>query len=267
VHVRGDLLEDHMNITEGWQADSLYFPATGKVRRVPGQGSMTRDGGTIFLRMGTEESVSMKALPKRVGAYSVATGRTTRLRWWSALFHGNYLFGVPQEKMTRRGRYLVSQNEEVIDRTRGVTIDIGSLLAERGYEPDGDEVISGDGLTIFTAVHPQSYPGANDPSHFAVAVTNWGWQPQARASALPIYHSSKLVVDVNPDRVRGRWTFVVQRRNDSGRWETLPGTYKTLGPKNTRMVELPNGTYRVQVRAGYGYRGYTTGLDVTVTNW
>lgn len=265
IHVRGDVLEDHMYDQVGWQGDSLYFPTTGKARRVHGQGMMTRDGDTIFLRMGVQKPVRPARASKKVGAYSVRTKRTTRLPWWNRFYGDGYQFLatslLPTEMTTRRGRYLVNESA-VLDRTRGITIDIGSLLRERGYDPEWvDMAISGDGRTIFATV---ASPGTLPYGHEVVAVTGWGWKHMARATVSSNRSQTKLVVDVDPNKGSGYWTFTVQRRQESGIWETLPGTYRTQGSKETRTLDLPNGTYRVQVKPKYGFRGYISG-DAYVT--
>lgn len=69
---------------------------------------------------------------------------------------------------------------------------------------------------------------------------------------------SKLHVDVNPDKGNGYWTFRVQRRAANHSWRTLK-TYRTKGAHETRTVDLEKGTYRVRVKAKYGYQGVTSG--------
>jgi subtilisin family serine protease len=83
--------------------------------------------------------------------------------------------------------------------------------------------------------------------------------PTVTQSALPatvkvkaVSGRSKLKVDVNPDKGTGYWTFQVQRRNADGSWKALK-SYRTQGARETRTLNLPKGTYRVVVRAKYGF--------------
>ena len=257
IHVRGDVLEDRMDDRLGWQAGSLYFTATGSVRTVNGQGTMTRDGGTIFLRLGVQRPVDATRASKRVAAFNVRTKRTTRLPWWNRFYDGDSQFlptgMIPTDMTTRRGRYMVNESS-VLDRVRGVTIDIGSLLRERGYDPQWvDMAISGDGQTVFANV---ANPGTMPYGQEVVAVTSWGWRPTVRARVSSNRSQTRLIVDVDPDKGSGYWTFTVLRLQESGSWQTLPGTYRTRGSRETRTVNLPNGTYRVQIKPKYGYRGF-----------
>lgn len=64
---------------------------------------------------------------------------------------------------------------------------------------------------------------------------------------------SKLRVDVNPNKGSGYWRFQVQRKNVDQSWKPLK-TYKTLGSKETKNVNLRKGAYRVVVLEKYGYR-------------
>ncbi len=59
--------------------------------------------------------------------------------------------------------------------------------------------------------------------------------------------SSKLGVDIDPDLTAGAWAFRVQRQRTDGSWRTLKATFRTRGAKETRIVDLPRGTYRVRV--------------------
>lgn len=81
--------------------------------------------------------------------------------------------------------------------------------------------------------------------------------PQALPVRLPVAsvstasRDSKLKVDIDPNRGRGAWTFQVQRERD-GSWRKV-GTYRTLGSRETRTINLPKGCYRVRVPAQAGY--------------
>ena len=79
----------------------------------------------------------------------------------------------------------------------------------------------------------------------------------ATVKVKPISGKSKLKVDVNPNRGKGYWTFKVHKQLPDGSWQPLK-TYKTLGSKETRTINLPKGTYRVVVNAKYGYAAATS---------
>lgn len=99
------------------------------------------------------------------------------------------------------------------------------------------------------------YQGANTtaPSTSAPLTLAGPPAPNATVKVKAIGNKSKLRVDVNPNRGKGFWTFQVQKQQADGSWMPLK-TYKTLGAKETRTVNLPKGTYRVVVKAKYGYR-------------
>ena len=69
---------------------------------------------------------------------------------------------------------------------------------------------------------------------------------------------SKLHVNVNPNKGTGYWTFRVQKKTAINTWVTLAKTYKTYGKGETRTLNLKKGTYRVVVKAKYGYLGATS---------
>lgn len=72
----------------------------------------------------------------------------------------------------------------------------------------------------------------------------------------------KLVVNVNPDKGSGYWSFKVQKRSASGAWIALKTTYQTQGSAETRTVDLTKGTYRIAVAGKYGYAGATSSAVV-----
>jgi hypothetical protein len=86
--------------------------------------------------------------------------------------------------------------------------------------------------------------------------------PPARPSASVVVrstgHRSKLSIDVNPNRYKGHWTFLVQRKADDGTWKPLRA-YRTHGRNETRTVNLRKGTYRVWVNPKHGYQGVLSG--------
>src|SRR5439155_18301448 len=55
-----------------------------------------------------------------------------------------------------------------------------------------------------------------------------------------------LLVDLKPDLGGDAWSFTLERLAASGRWVAV-GTYRTDGPRETRTVNPPKGTYRVVV--------------------
>jgi hypothetical protein len=90
-------------------------------------------------------------------------------------------------------------------------------------------------------------------------------QTTARTASVvvkPVRSRSRLAVNVNPNRGRGYWVFTVERKRADGSWAALR-TYRTKGTKETRTLDLKRGTYRVQVRAKYGY-GATTSRPVAL---
>ncbi len=71
-------------------------------------------------------------------------------------------------------------------------------------------------------------------------------------------------MDVDPDLSAGSWAFRVQRQRDDGSWRTLRTTYRTHGPDETRILDLPRGTYRVRVLPRMGLTEATS-APVTLT--
>jgi hypothetical protein len=76
--------------------------------------------------------------------------------------------------------------------------------------------------------------------------------PTVRVSAKRDATKGKLLVNVDPDKGAGYWTFKVQQ-HVKGKWSTLAKSYNTQGAKETRTVDLGAGTYRIAVSAKYGY--------------
>jgi hypothetical protein len=251
VHVNGDFVEP----TEPeywWNADRLYFPSTGVTRTVKGWGSMTRDGGLIFMRLGVSPpggSVSWDRL--RSGVYDIRTRKVTPVRgradwaWTDAFAEASY-----------RGRYVfVAGFTEVAvkDRRTGAIADISAILEAGGYRASDCRfpAISGDGRVVLVKVRTDD----QDPSG-QVVVT--GWEPTVRVTVRTNASRSKFVVNVDPDKGSGYWTFRVQSQRADGSWRTLKKVHRTEGKKETRTVNLPAGIYRVRVNAKYGYQGSTS---------
>lgn len=247
VHVRGDWYSLE-GITTGWHADQLYFTASGRSRRLNGQGTMTRDGGTVFLSKGVHKpSHDKEATPGPQCAYEVSTGRCPRLTWWHKFFGERGHPELASTSTTRRGRYLIN-GSMILDRRRGVVVDVGSLLRERGLDPNELVAVSGDGRVVFVS-------GGPDTSEQSFVVTGWGWKPMAVAWVAANRDYTKLTVDIDPDGASRKWAFRVQRQQSDGTWRTLRRTYRAAGARQTRTIDLPEGTYRIKVLPKGKYRG------------
>jgi hypothetical protein len=83
-------------------------------------------------------------------------------------------------------------------------------------------------------------------------------RPSATVSLRAVKGSSKLRVNVDPNKGRGNWRFQVQVLGSDGTWATKKREYRTKGAGETRTVNLRKGTYRVVVRPEYGYLGATS---------
>lgn len=261
VHVSGDLSSIAEHGILGWQPDTLYAPATGQARVVPGSGSMTRDGSTLFLRSGTQQDAPEADVDVQYVALDVATGTQTALPWM-----GEFLGSQPGALLdTTRSASddgtLVLNRTAVRDVATGAQVDIASLLRERGMQPTtewGTLRISGDGSTILVDII------AGDPlaeaNNAVVMVTGWGWQPMASARLSLVDEQTALRVDVDPDGVAGPWTVEVQQAQEdtvaASGWTTLPTQHTTSGPGNTLTLDLPTGVYRVHVPAQHGHRAF-----------
>ena len=266
VHVNGSTFNVPRDMaTSHWLADTLYFTATGKVRTVNGFGSMTRDGRTILMRVGVRPEGTADTAGGRVGAYNIRTRAITALPGTNTIY-GNDVFTFSAfDQASRRGRFVVNDTS-VFDRTYGLTVDISAILRTKGYTIPADEAancdtsrsISGDGKVVIAHGGVTAKGGCNTGY---LAVT--GWQPPVTVAAVANAEKSKLVVNVDPDKGSGYWTFRVQRQRASGSWRTLSRTYRTIGATETRTINLPAGTYRVRVNAKYGHR-VTTSAAVTL---
>jgi len=177
VHVNGDLDDDP---DEGEPMGSYYLPdrlvfALGavKVRQVNGWGSMTRDGGTLFMLRSTRAPGAKKPSGK-VGAYNIRTKKTKALpgRW--AIYGNNIFWNFSAfDKASIKGRYVVYGSKvAVIDRKKGRTRTIAPLMTSAGYPPTAyvQSRISGDGK-VFFALTPTTVSGNTGRAY--VAVTGW----------------------------------------------------------------------------------------------
>lgn len=273
VHVNGDVAAG--STSDVWSADQLYFARSRESRVVPGWGSMTRDGRTIFMRLGVRRTPT-KPARIAVGAYSIPTRRVIRIGGGDVIY-GNPVRGFSSfDSASYRGRFVVARaliwvghtstdsRITVVDRQSGASTDIAALLRHAGYEPSQDEwspSISGDGKVVIAVIRKQVATTEED-SRESVAIT--GWEPTARAAVAANAKGSKLIVNVDPDKGSGFWTFRVQAERADGSWRTLKKTYRTRGQHETRTIDLPAGTYRVRVKAKYGYQGSTSAEVVLV---
>lgn len=263
VHVSGDWSTGGEYGYVGWGADTLHFPDTGQSRRLPGSGSMTRDGRTVLLRSGDQPEVAEAQVVAQYVAYDIDTGSSTPLPWLGAFLGEGGPAYVPDMfgQASDDGRLLLNRTA-VHDVATGSEADIASLLRENGYQPTaewGPMRITGDGATVLAdVVAGDSH--REDAGNAAVLVSGWGWDPMARATLTPVEQQTSLQVDIDPDDVDGAWTFQVERAVQDSisapDWEPLAPTYTTVGPANRLIVDLPTGVYRVRVPSQHDHRGY-----------
>lgn len=176
VHVNGDRSTGGEYGKVGWEADTLYFPATGEIRSVDGSGGMTRDGRTVFIRQGVQAEAPEADVVPEYATYAVATGEVTPLPWMQEFVSTpampNYPFDTFRQASSD-GRWVVNHGS-VRDVRSGAEADIGALLEENGHEPstgEGTLRISGDGsVVIANVVGPD--PLAESSSR-VVAVSGW----------------------------------------------------------------------------------------------
>jgi hypothetical protein len=266
VHVNGSTFNVPRDMpTSHWLADTLYFTGSRKIRSVDGFGSMTRDGRTILMRVGVRPEGTADTTGGQVGAYNIATRAIGALPGTITIY-GNDAFSFSAfDQASRRGRFVVNDTS-VFDRTYGLTIDISEILRAKGYTIPADEAancdttrsISSDGQVVIAHGGVTAEGGCNTGF---LAVT--GWQPPVSVAVAANADTSKLVVNVDPDKGSGYWTFRVQRKKTNGSWTTMRTTYRTRGASETRTINLRAGTYRVRVNAKYGYR-VTTSTAVTL---
>ncbi len=251
VHVNGDLVGDGAPYFR-WTADTLYFTATGKVRNVSGWGSLTRNGGTVFMRLGVpKRAIARSSI--RVGAYNVKTRKVTKLSGRDTIYGTPVAWFNAYEQASYRGRFVVGMQPVlsegtsgelldvrvwVVDRSTGAKADIGAILRERGHRAadEGRPIISGDGRVVLVRVITA------DPERTEmVAIT--GWEPTALATVTTNAARSKLIVNVNPDKGSGYWTFRVQAQRTDSSWRTLKRTYRTQGSRETRTTTCAPRTW------------------------
>jgi hypothetical protein len=157
VHVRGTLYMDGRADPQPiYYADTLVFPKSGKPSRtIKGQGSMTRDGKSVFLRIGVVPAGAPDTTKGRVGVYRIPTKKTKKLAGATLIYGTNALWFSAFDQASWRGRYVVHGNKaRVTDRTTGKATSIAKVMAKHGYTVDGDwyawqPYISGDGKRVF----------------------------------------------------------------------------------------------------------------------
>ena len=70
--------------------------------------------------------------------------------------------------------------------------------------------------------------------------------PTVAVSVKAVSGTSKLHIDVNPNKGKGHWTFTVQRKAKNGSWGPYQKTYKTLGrrrrPARSTCPRAPTGS-------------------------
>ena len=87
---------------------------------------------------------------------------------------------------------------------------------------------------------------------------------QLKVSVARIGSGDTLLVDVDPDRTSGYWSFQVQELGKDGAWWNECATWATEGSAETRALPLGAGAYRVVVLGKDGWTG-TTSARVSLT--
>ena len=232
VHVNGNTFNVPRDMpTSHWLGDTLYFTGSRKVRSVNGFGSMTRDGGTILMRVGVRPEGTADTTGGRVGPTTSATRAISALPGTITIYGNDAFTFLAFDQASRRGRFVVNDTS-VIDRTYGITVDITAILRAKGYTIPADEAancdttrsISSDGQVVIAHGGVTAQGGCN--AGF-LAVT--GWQPPVSVAVAANPDPSKLVVNVDPDKASGYWTFRVQRKKANGSWTTMRTTHRTRG--------------------------------------
>ena len=151
----------------------------------------------------------------------------------------------------------------------GLTVQVDSAGS---LDPDG-RIVSrvwdfGDGATdrsvatSHTFASAGTYPGQPDSDRRPTATTSLhpGHRrvPAATGPRRPSWFVASRALEAvgrrESEQGRGYWTFQVQKRRANGTWRGL-SSYRTHGSRETRLLNLPKGTYRVWVRPKYGYSG------------
>ncbi len=183
VHVNGDASSGGDYGRVGWQADTLYFPGTGESREVPGSGSMTRDGSTVFVRSGEQAEVAASEVKVEYATYDVGSRAVTPLPWLKSFLASTTTVAPRPDVVSQAsddGR-LILNRKAVYDVSAGKQVDIADLLRAHDYSPSdewGPLRISGDGSTIVADVVVGD-PLREDGGTQAVLITSWDAAPVA----------------------------------------------------------------------------------------
>ena len=102
---------------------------------------------------------------------------------------------------------------------------------------------------------PEVVPPVVPPPVVVPPVDN---SPVPTVKVKAVSKKSKLWVDVNPNKGNGYWRFQVQRLDADGKTWVAGKTYRTLGKKETRKVNLKRGTYKVIVLPKYEHQSATS---------
>lgn len=186
VHVTGTRTQGSGYAITAWRGDRLYFTPTGKTRALKGSGSMTRDGGTVFMTTGTRRANAPDRTMGRVGAYNVKSRKTVRLPGQGQVYGTHVFLFDAFTQSSRRGRYVVTSTS-VVDRKTGRVADINAILAAAGYQPytGSDQqyppeaalrTISGDGTVVVAPVgvpYTSQYGFEEWTDRQDVLVTGW----------------------------------------------------------------------------------------------
>lgn len=138
----------------------------------------------------------------------------------------------------------------------------GSNLSGRVYEDtNGDGDLESRPRTYTWVPSESRLKGWRRVSRATMRKYSGGGVPVARGTcgAATVSVGSQdgfLLVDVDPNKGSGYWTFRLQRRM-SGAWRTV-GTYRTRGASETRVLALDPGRYRVIVAAKHGWSRATS---------
>ena len=107
-----------------------------------------------------------------------------------------------------------------------------------------------NGQAYLVSVTAHSAVGASTPTPAANgAVTPL---PFVRITVKAKRSGNVLFIDVDPNKGRGYWKFRVYKLKGTD-YVKVKGTYRTVGSKETRTLNLKKGTYVVQVLAKYGH--------------
>jgi hypothetical protein len=179
VHVSGDVDEEAEDGDKAYDyvyPDRLVFPGAGMaVRELPGWGSMTRDGSTVFLMKGVRP-VGAPAPKWKYVTWNVATGKYKKI---PAKYGGQFYGHTPStfsavDMSSRRGRYVVLGHGtvKVLDRQKGKLRNLAPAMAAAGYPAYSYQLpyISADGKVVLALT---AWPSSPNLGRTYVAVTGW----------------------------------------------------------------------------------------------